>query len=231
MARGIKQQEGEDFSPAMLDKVIELLAQEKPITKKAACEMLNITYNTVRLAKILEEYTTKKARDKDMRKKMRSKPIDVGTASIIVSSYLSGSSLASISEDTYRSTGVIKNVLKKYNVPIRNAAVDYFNPIFLDDDAISEDYGIGDLVYSARYDMPGTINSVKDTDKYGLVYGIWFHGESRFHAYQPYYELADLRKVQKDLNISMKDFKKEEVDYLLNEGLKNQTKQIDKRKE
>lgn len=234
MARGIKRQEGEDFSPATLDKVIEGLEQDKPITKKAACEMLHITYNTTRLGKIITEYKETKERDKIMRKKMRTKPIDIPTSSLIVSSYLSRTSLADISAETYRSTGVIKNVLKKYNVPIRNSAVDYFNPTFLEEEAISEDYKIGDLVYSARYDMPGTIDVLKDSDIHGKVYGIWFHGDRRFHAYQPYYELADLRKVQKELSIEMRDMEggvgSGEIGVILQGALKDQKKQLDKRK-
>lgn len=234
MGRGVKKQEGEDFSPATLEKVIAGLAQDKPITKKAACEMLHITYNTTRLGKIISEYTETRERDKMMRKKMRSKPIDIPTASLIVSSYLSGTSLADISDETYRSTAVIKNVLKKYNVPIRNSAVDYFHPVFLEDDAVSNDYMLGDLVYSARYDMPGTIDVLKNSDIHGKVYGIWFHGDRRFHAYQPYYELADLRKVQKELSIKMKDMEggaeRGEIGVILQGALKDQKKQLDKRK-
>lgn len=230
MARGVRKQEGEDFSPVVLDKIIELMAQDKPITKKVGCEMLNITYNPARLTKILDEYIATRERNKEMRKKMRNKPIDIPTASVIVSSYLSGDSLADISAHTFRSTGVIKNVLTKYNVPVRNSAVDYFNPIFLEDAAIADDYEVGSLVYSARYDRPATISSIGEHKDHGKVYGMWLHGDDRSHAYQPYYELADLRRVQDELKIEMKDHNKEEVQALLYEGLKNQAKQVDKRK-
>ena len=59
MPRGIRVKEGEDFSKATIKRVIDLLEAETPITKKAACEMLNMSYNTTRLAKIIEGYKEK----------------------------------------------------------------------------------------------------------------------------------------------------------------------------
>lgn len=233
--RRVKVQEGENLTDANKDKVIALLEGDKPITKKAACEMLNITYNTTRLNRIVEERKEDLAFRKDMRKRMRNTPIDTATASQIVSGYLSGESLADLSAATYRSTNVVKNVLTKYNIPIRNASVDYFHPVFIDnDEAINDDYVKGDLVYSARYDMPGTVISGKPTDKHGLVYKLQFHGNRRFTAYQPYYELADLRLVQTELNIVMQDMEggvgSGEIGIILQGALRNQKKQLDKRK-
>jgi len=229
MAGAVKRQNGEDFSPAQVEKVIALLAEDKPITKKAACAMLNMSYNTTRLQKVLDEYVEDKERRIKMRRIMRTKPLDPSTLSEIVSSYLSGESLADIAESTYRSTSVVKNVLTRYNVPIRNKSVDYINPVFIADDAIMDDYAVGDLVYAARYDAPATIQSMKDSEKHGMVYQIWIHSLSKY-AYQPYYELADLRRVQNELKIKMHDMSKDEVRQLINEGLSNQKKQLDKRK-
>lgn len=229
--RRVKVQEGENLSESNIEKVIELLSDEKPITKKAACEILNITYNTTRLKSIIDQHVEDKVFKKDMRKRMRSQPIDKATASQIVSSYLSGNSLAEISEETYRSTSVVKTVLRRYNVPVRNKSVDYFHPVFIEnDEAIRDDYATGDLVYSARYDCPVTIIKGKDTTKHGKVFTIQIHGSKRRQAAQPYYELADLRKVQQELHVEMKDLDKEDVKRLLWEGMKNQKKQEDKRK-
>jgi len=52
----VKAKEHENLSEANIKKVIELLEAEKPITKKEACEVLNISYNTTRLSKIIEEF-------------------------------------------------------------------------------------------------------------------------------------------------------------------------------
>lgn len=227
MPRGVRKQEGEDLSDSNVDKVIKLLEHESPITKKAACELLSISYNTTRLNKIIETHKETMKFRKDMRKKLRTTPIDTATASEIVSAYLSDVSLADISDRTYRSINVVKNVLTKYNVPIRNASIDYFHPVIIED--VEEDYKMGDLVYAARYGQPATIKGSKHTDKHGMIYSIWLHKSGKF-ANQPYYELADLRKVQSELSIEMKGLDHNEIITLINEGLRNQKKQEDKRK-
>lgn len=233
MVVGVKQQDGENLSASNIEKVIALLEPEegKPITKVVACEILNIKYNTARLNKIIKGHKDTAELQKTMRKKMRGQPIDNHTARQIVSSYMSGSSLADISDDTYRSTNVVKNVLRKYNVPIRNKSVDYFHPIFIEnEDAICDDYEKGDLVYSARYDTPATIMSSQNTQKHGMVYKLQIHGNKRRQINQPYYELADLRKVQNELKVEMQDLDKATVNELIAEAMKKQKMQEDKRK-
>ncbi len=51
----MKKKEYEKLTPSNIQHVIELLSKERPITKKEACEILNISYNTTRLNKIIEE--------------------------------------------------------------------------------------------------------------------------------------------------------------------------------
>ena len=64
MPRGVRRKEGEDFSKATIKRVISLLESAKPITKKDACAILNITYNTTRLNKIIQEYKSNEERIK-----------------------------------------------------------------------------------------------------------------------------------------------------------------------
>ena len=52
----IRKKAGEKLDDATLTRVSELLNQDEPITKKQACEMLNISYNTTRLGKILDDF-------------------------------------------------------------------------------------------------------------------------------------------------------------------------------
>ena len=52
----IRKKAGEKLDEATLDRVSALLNQDNPITKKEACEMLNISYNTTRLGKILDDF-------------------------------------------------------------------------------------------------------------------------------------------------------------------------------
>ena len=52
---GVRQKKHEKLDETTLNKVVFLLEQPNPITKKEACEILNITYNTTRLNKILAD--------------------------------------------------------------------------------------------------------------------------------------------------------------------------------
>ena len=60
MRRGVRKREGENLSPANIRRVIHSL-NEEGITKKVACEMLNISYNTTRLNRIIEEVEEQEA--------------------------------------------------------------------------------------------------------------------------------------------------------------------------
>ena len=213
MARGrVKQKEGEDFSEATILRVKEAL--ENGTTKKDACAMLNIAYNTTRLNKIIEQYDENKAYRAERRKALRGKPIsDVEKASM-VKMYLEGESLTSISDSTFRSTAVVKNVLRAYNVPLRDASNTYHNPVFIDFDP-TELYEPGDLVYSARYNCPAYIEDYMGEHKeHGAYYRIYLVGDHSQYAVQPYYELADLTRAQKELGISIEYLTGDEIKLL-----------------
>ena len=51
----VKTRKHENLTETNINHVMELLNSEKPITKKEACNILNISYNTTRLSKIIEE--------------------------------------------------------------------------------------------------------------------------------------------------------------------------------
>ena len=74
----IRKKAGEKLDEATLNKVSALLNQDNPITKKEACEMLNISYNTTRLGKILDDFNettsyreVRKSQNRDKRGKVR----------------------------------------------------------------------------------------------------------------------------------------------------------------
>ena len=52
----IKAKSHERLEPANVSKVITLLDGDEGITKKEACEILNIRYNTTRLQRIIDDY-------------------------------------------------------------------------------------------------------------------------------------------------------------------------------
>lgn len=68
----VKKQEHEKITDANIKRVIGLLEASPPITKKEACEILGMSYNTTRLTKIIEEWKS----DRDYR--VSAKPKSVG---------------------------------------------------------------------------------------------------------------------------------------------------------
>ena len=191
----IKVKEGEDFSNEKIEKVIAMLNTGQ--TKKSCCDLLGMSYNTTRLGKIISTYELKKENDSILRKKLRNKSLDEQDIKYICQEYLNGEPLSGISDSIYRSTNVIKNVLKRYNIPLRNVSHDYFHPVFIDEDEFL-DYKTGDLVFSARYNATAEIINLVEEG----VYKICVLGKNQRYAYQPAYELADLRKLQKEFGIT-----------------------------
>jgi len=215
MAR-IRKKSTEQLSEQNLEKVIALLEQEKPITKKDACAMLSIAYNTTRLNKIVLEHKANLKQRAELRKKFRNKPLDKSDLNLIVSSYLEGVSLTDIADNIFRSIALIKRVLIKYNIPLRDSNIDYWHPAEISEDAMMDDYIKDDLVFSARYNQPACImKKIKDE-----VYRIWLYKDQQF-AIQPFYELADLRHVQNELDVHIEDFPAEEIKQLIYTALTN----------
>lgn len=191
----VKQKPGEDFSTEKVNQAEIMLGNGE--TKKSVCDFLGMNYSTTRLAKVIQENIDKIIRDEKIKKAFRKKPLELQDIKYICQEYLNGEPLSGISENTYRSTTVIKNVLERYNIPLRDASNNYFNPVFIDED-IPIDFKPGDLVFSARYNSLSEIIKKMDDN----VYRICVLGKNQQYAYQPIYELADLRKVQKELDIS-----------------------------
>jgi hypothetical protein len=70
--------EEELMTDANISKVIRLLEPQeegvKPITKKDACQMLGMAYNTTRLGTIIENFKANQARAAKRRAELRGKP-------------------------------------------------------------------------------------------------------------------------------------------------------------
>lgn len=196
--RRSKNAENEKLDPANLDKVVELLEQEKPITKKAACELLNIAYNTTRLASIIEKHKEKKAHTAAKRAEKRGKPATEAEISFAISEYINGATIDSISERLYRSPGLVKTILEQYHVPIRARAHDYFKPELIPEEAMRERFKVGEKVYSARYDSTARIEAEQQHKSGQWVYRIWLLADKwQQYAYQEAAELASLEHLQK----------------------------------
>jgi hypothetical protein len=186
----------EKLTPANIEKVISLLESEKPITKKDACAILNITYNTTRLGNIIEKFKEDKERDAKHRAEKRGKPVTTDEAAFIIQAYLEGTTVDSISKTTYRGPGLIKQTLEKYACPIRARIQDYFKPELIPEEAMRDRFNIGEKVYSARYDSIAKIIS-EQFQKGQWIYNVWLESEKQQQfAYQEASELASLEHLK-----------------------------------
>ena len=192
--------EEEKMTDSNLSRVIRLLEPEegkKPITKKDACQMLGMTYNTTRLATILEQFKERQRRTAEQRAKLRGKAVTKDEKIFIIQEYLSGATIDAITKSTYRGVAIIKQVLDEYSVPLRIPGQNYFNPQLIPDGAARDKFEVGEVVWSARYGSLAKIYSEKLDPKHGHIYHMWLMDDKwRQYCWQPAYELASLQQIR-----------------------------------
>ncbi len=86
---------------------------DKGGTKKRACEILGINYNTKRLGTLIEEFETSREAAKKLRAKRRKEALSKEDLAGITLDYLRGDSLSELSENYFRSVNTIKYHLQK----------------------------------------------------------------------------------------------------------------------
>lgn len=201
MGRRKTQAEQERMTDANLQKVINLLDPKvpgtKPITKKEACQILGMAYNTSRLEGILQQFKDRQQRDSERRAALRGKPATKDEISFVIKEYVEGQPIEAISRSTYRGTEFIKRILEENHIPKRNSSHDYFHPQLIPDGAMKDKFDIGETVYSARYDSTAKIVGEQPHSTWGWVYRIWLTNEKWLqYAYQPACELASLKHLE-----------------------------------
>jgi hypothetical protein len=197
MATRKTKSDSERLDEAHMERVISLLEPTdgtKPCTKKEACNILNISYNTTRLGTLIEKYKENKARDAAKRAEKRGSPANPQEISYAIESYLEGDTLDSISKSLYRSSSFINAILEKYSVPKRQHAHSYFRPVLIPEEAMRTEFKVGEKVYSARYDSLAKIEGIFKPGQYRiyLLSEKWSQ-----YAYQPAEELASLEHLRK----------------------------------
>ena len=201
MARKRKTElEEERMTDSNLSRVIRLLEPEegkKPITKKDACQMLGMAYNTTRLGTILEQFKERQRRTAEQRAKLRGKAVTKDEKIFIIQEYLTGATIDAITKSTYRGVAIIKQVLDEYSVPLRIPGQNYFNPQLIPDGAARDKFEVGEVVWSARYGSLAKIYSEKLDPKHGHIYHMWLMDDKwRQYCWQPHYELASLQQIR-----------------------------------
>lgn len=196
-----KNGEDERLEDANLEKVIKLLEPEdgsKGITKKAACELLNISYNTARLGQLIEKYKEKKAREARFRAEKRGKPATADEVQYTITEYMRGAAVSVIAESLYRSAGLVNQILDDYGVPRRGASYDYFKPEMVPEEAMRDRFTVGEIVYSTRYDSLAKVEAEQTHSSGAFVYRLWLLSDKWCQfCYQPAYELASLDHLRK----------------------------------
>jgi len=168
----VKKKDHENLTSSNIQNVIDLLTPEsgKPITKKEACAILNISYNTTRLSKIIEEFEQKKAYVADRKAKNRGKAASKEEIVQVISEYLQGETIADISKGLFRSSGFVKNIIEKIGVPQRPTSMEDKKGIdFLPDACVAEIFAKGEIVWSARYHTTAVIKEEITGSNKGMI--------------------------------------------------------------
>lgn len=214
MAR-VKKKSYENLTAVNIQRVIEALGQDSPITKKEACEMLNIAYNTTRLTRILEDFEEQQAYVKKRKQQNRGRPASKAEIQDAVLSYLQGDNISDISKSMYRSAAFVKSLLERIGVPQRPASLEErVQNAYLPEECVAEDFDISEKVWSAAYHAPAVIEKRLDDKKYTNLYGCpcysiyifekvdssdSFYSNTDvggFYAYSPAYDLGKLLHLQ-----------------------------------
>ena len=184
MAR-LKKKDHENLSDTNIKKVIDLLSGTSPISKKEACSILNIAYNTTRLQRIIDDFQETQAYREKRKSQNRGKAATREEVADAITGFLSGEPISSIAAGLYRSSGFVKSIIEKVGVPQKEEGrYDY-----LPEECVGTSFEKGEIVWSAKYHGPAIIRQELSVDyqaelpgykdvnyekKYGCkAYNIW----------------------------------------------------------
>ena len=198
-------------------------ALESGATKKAACEILGIPYNTTRLTSLLENFAKTKEVETRLRKAKRGTPITDQEMVSILEMYFDEESLESISKRMHRSLPLIKFKLEQSGAMLKSrSTINPASPPMIPEECLQENFELKEKVWVAGYNCLGEID--KRLDQEGdAVYRVYLlDRHNHRYVYYPWYELGSLRHLSTiGLNIDKLGsiMGKEERDMLLREAL------------
>lgn len=194
----IKSKSHEKLSYENIERVIQHLEADKPITKKEACEMLNIRYNTTRLQKILDDHNDTKRFRETRKAQNKGKAATEDEIKTVVQEYLNGYNISTIANSIYRSPAFVKNIVERVGIPQKLAESDYegHRTYILPEQCVKEEFEEGERVWYPRknrfaeiryectqkrqYEMRGYVGygdmskCINYEDKYGAkMYGLY----------------------------------------------------------
>ena len=159
--RRLKKKDHENVSDANIQKVITLLNDKTPISKKEACGILNIAYNTTRLQRIIDDFQDKIDYRELRKKQNRGRAASSEEIREAVERYLSGDSISEIASGLFRSSGFVRSLIERVGVPKveRESGV-----AILPESCIAESFSPGEIVWSAQYNKPARIEQELSID-------------------------------------------------------------------
>jgi len=185
--RGVRKRAHENLSDANIRRVISALKEGS--TKKSACEMLNISYNTTRLNRIIEEFEEQENYVAIRKLQTKGKPASPDEIKQVIQDYVEGESISDIAKSIYRSQAFVKGIISRVGVPQRPTGEDKHKEAMLPDACLRDSFEKGEIVWNAQYHMaciveqeytldfqnasPG-INTVDYEEMYGCkMYRVW----------------------------------------------------------
>lgn len=192
----------ENLTQANIIKVIELLNPKddsKPITKKEACSILNIAYNTTRLGNIIAEFEEMqefRARRKAQNRGKAATPAEIKDT---VKAYLDGDNVSEIAKSLYRSPAFIKSIIDKIGVPQKLAHTDYEGRrnAMLPEQCVAESFETKEKIWAIRQNYPAIVQRELQPEiaeqrgfKIYLVYTIEATQDDLSNTFFPYLEYA-----------------------------------------
>ena len=159
----VKKKSHENLTSQNIKHVISLLnptnSATKAITKREACSILNISYNTTRLDKIIEDYHEQKEYRSRRVSQNRGRPARPDEVQDIVKEYLSGENVSNIAKGLYRSPAFVKSLLEKIGVPQRPTKVEgRKQEYYLPEQCVADNFDEGEIVWSATHHAPAVID-------------------------------------------------------------------------
>ena len=115
--RTVKRKAHENLTDDNISRVISFLRQDNPITKKEACELLNIRYNTTRLQNIIDDFEDTLERKERFKAEKRGKPASEDEIKQVVRGYTNGENVSKLAEGMYRSPAFVKNIITRLGIP------------------------------------------------------------------------------------------------------------------
>lgn len=145
----------ENLTQANISRVISLLeptGDAKPITKKEACEMLNIAYNTTRLGNIIQDYKDTMEFRARRKAQNKGKAATKDEIKYTVQMYLEGYNVSDIANNLYRSPAFVKGIIDRIGIPQKLADSDYegIRAAMLPEQCVAESFEPGELVWAIR---------------------------------------------------------------------------------